>query len=147
MAEKEFLKAIEIEPRYEPPYFRLMESYEKRGMRTEMMAMYEGVLPLEPAGAHNEIAWLMATSKHAEILDPEEAIKHASVAVELEAHPWYMDTLAEAYYANGQYDLAIAIIREAMAKEPDDMPYYQGQLEKFQKAKEWAPGGINQEEE
>lgn len=138
MAEKEYTEAIKTEPRYDPPYFRLMELYERNDRRGDLMEMYEKVLPIEPAGAHNEIAWFMATSKHKDILDPKAAIKHANTAVELDPKPWYIDTLAEAYYADGQYGLAIAIIKEAMAKKPDDMAYYEGQLEKFQKAKEQA---------
>ena len=132
MAEREFLKAIEIEPRYKPPYFRLIELYEKQGKRSEMMKMYSRVLPLDPAGAHNEIAWLMATSEHADIRDPEAAIEHASIAIELEPHMWYIDTLAESYYAAGRYDTAIAVIKEAIARKPDDLKYYEDQLKKFQ---------------
>jgi tetratricopeptide (TPR) repeat protein len=134
-AKKEYLKAIEIEPRYELPYFRLMELYEKHGDRNGLMGIFEKVLPIEPAGAHNEIAWLMATSKHPEIFDPEAAVRHVNRAIELEPHSWYIDTLAESYFAQGEYDLAIAIIKEAIAKEPTNMTYYQEQLEKFQDAK------------
>jgi tetratricopeptide (TPR) repeat protein len=135
-AEKEFLKAIEVEPRYEVPYFRLLNLYERQGKYAKIMGIYEKILPLEPAGAHNEIAWIMATSEHPEIRDPEAAIRHATSAVEVEPRPWYIDTLAEAYYAKGDHDLAIAIIKEAMAKEPDDMEYYEKQLEKFIQAKD-----------
>ncbi|MBI5116622.1 tetratricopeptide repeat protein [Candidatus Poribacteria bacterium] len=141
-AEAEYRKAIDLEPRYEMSYFRLMELYEKNDRRDELMKTFEKVVAIEPAGAHNEIAWLMATSKSHDILDPEAAIKHANQAVELQPHPWYIDTLAEAYYAHGDYDLAIAIIKEAIAKKPDDMQYYQGQLEKFRKAKEPATAAV-----
>ena len=137
-AEQDFLEAIETEPRYEPPYFYLMELYEKTGRRDALLRTYEKALPLEPAGAHNEIAWLMAVSKHSEIFDPVSAAKHASIAVELEPHSWYIDTLAEAYYAGGKYNLAIALIKEAIAKKPNDLQYYKDQLEKFRKAREQA---------
>jgi tetratricopeptide (TPR) repeat protein len=135
MAELEFLKAIDVEPKYVQPYFRLIELYEKEGKRQEMMEIYSRVLPLQPAGAHNEIAWLMATSEHAHIRDPEAAIEHASMAVELEPAPWYIDTLAEAFHSAGRHDTAIAVIKEAIAKKPNDMKYYEDQLNKFQKAK------------
>ena len=147
MAEKEYMEAIRIEPRYDPPYFRLMELYERNDRRGDLMEMYEKVSPIEPAGAHNEIAWFMATSKHKDILDPKAAIKHANTAVELDPKPWYIDTLAEAYYSDGEYDLAIAIIKEAMAKKPEDMAYYEGQLDKFQKAKAQAASGENKPQE
>ncbi len=137
-AERAFLSAIDIEPRHEPPYFRLIELYEEQGERDKMMAMYEKALALSPAGAHNEIAWLMATSKHPHILDPEKAMEHAGTAIELDPRPWYIDTLAEAYYAAGKYGPAIAIIKEAIAKEPDDLQYYHDQLKKFQDAKDEA---------
>jgi len=136
LAEKEYVRTIEIEPRYEAPYFRLMELYEKNGRRDDLMNTFEKVLPIEPAGAHNEIAWLMATSEHPEIFDPDSAVKHANAAVETDPRPWYIDTLAEAYYAQGVYELAIAVIKEAMATGPKDIEYYQKQFEKFQKAKE-----------
>ncbi len=134
-AEAAFLKAVEIQPRYEPPYFHLIEMYERQGRRAEMMTMYEETLSLSPAGAHNEVAWLMATAEHADIRDPEAAIEHAGIAIELEPHPWYIDTLAEAYYAAGRYDTAIAVIKEALAKKPDDIEYYREQLDKFRNAK------------
>jgi tetratricopeptide (TPR) repeat protein len=137
-AEKEFLRAIEIDPQYESPHFRLIELYEKQGRQADMMGMYEKVLPLSPAGAHNEIAWLMATSEHEDIRDPGAAIKHATLAVEMEPSPWYIDTLAEAYYAAGKYAIAVAVIKEAIAKDPGDMEYYEGQLKKFQDAKKAA---------
>lgn len=144
MAEQEFLKAIETEPKYVQPYFRLMELYEKQGKRSEMIEMYSRVLPLEPAGAHNEVAWLMATSEHEQIRDPEAAIEHATMAIELKPDPWYIDTLAEAYYAAGRHDTAVLVIKEAIAQNPDDMKYYEGQRKKFKEAAaQAAPEGKN----
>ncbi|GAB4353481.1 MAG: hypothetical protein Kow0099_37720 [Candidatus Abyssubacteria bacterium] len=136
LAEQHFLKAVEMDPRYEPPYFRLMELYERNNQPRQLMETYEKVARIEPAGAHNELAWLLATSKHEQIRNPDDALKHAIAAVELEPNPWYIDTLAESYYALGNYDLAIAIIKEAMAKEPEDIGYYREQLHKFEKARE-----------
>jgi tetratricopeptide (TPR) repeat protein len=138
LAEQHYLKAIELDPRYEPPYFRLMELYERNNKPQQLMEMYEKAVRIEPAGAHNELAWLLATSRHEGIRNPDAALRHALTAVELEPHTWYIDTLAEAYYALGNYDLAIAIINEAIAKGPEDIGYYQEQLQKFQKAKEEA---------
>jgi tetratricopeptide (TPR) repeat protein len=135
LAEQRYTKAIAIERRYEPPYFRLMELYEKNGRRDDLMKILDKALPIEPAGAHNEIAWLLATSKYPQIFDPLTAEKHAQQAVELDPDPMYLDTLAEAYYAQGKYGLAISIIKEAIAAQPDDLQYYEDQLEKFQKAR------------
>ncbi len=133
-AEQEYLKALVKDPKYEPPYFRLMELYERNGRPEDLIKTFGKVLPIEPAGAQNEIAWLLATSKFPEILDPVTAEKFANAAVELDPSPMYIDTLAEAYYAQGRYKLAISIIKEAIALNPDDPKYYQGQLDKFAKA-------------
>jgi tetratricopeptide (TPR) repeat protein len=48
--------------------------------------------------------------------------------------PGILDTLAEVYYARGEYEQAIAVGKEALDKEPDD-DYFKNQLEKFRKAK------------
>jgi tetratricopeptide (TPR) repeat protein len=146
-AEAEFLRAIEMDAKYEPPYFHLIELYDKENRHDEVMEMYRKVLLVEPAGAHNEIAWLLATSANPEFRNPDMAIVHATKAVELEPHPWYIDTLAEAYYAKGEYDLAIAIIKEAIAKSPDNLSYYLEQLTKFEQAKAESAAGDEQEKE
>jgi tetratricopeptide (TPR) repeat protein len=141
MAEEHYLAAIEMEPRYEPPYFRLMELYEKGGRRKELLDMFEKASFIEPAGAHNEIAWLLATSKHPDIFDPAAAETHARTAIELDPDSMYIDTLAEAYYAQGKHNLAIGVIKEAIAGDSEDLPYYQEQLEKFRQARDAALAG------
>jgi hypothetical protein len=42
--------------------------------------------------------------------------------------------LAESYYVNGLHEKAIVTIKQALAMEPEDRPYYESQLEKFEKA-------------
>ena len=54
-----------------------------------------------------------------------------------ERDPGYLDTLAELYYARGEFDNAIAIGQEALDKEPGD-EYFTDQVNKFKAAKEEA---------
>jgi hypothetical protein len=49
----------------------------------------------------------------------------------LERSPVFLDTLAEAFYANGMIEEAIEIIEEAMSLATDDREYYEKQLRKF----------------
>lgn len=85
-------------------------------------------------GALNAFAWFCAQRK----IGLDQALPVALKAVELsKREPGVLDTLAELYYARGEYDNAIKIGQEALSQEPDDQ-YYQDQVAKFKKAKEEA---------
>ena len=92
------------------------------------------------AGAWNNLAWLHATSEHPHIKDPVRALESALKAVALTdgQNPGYLDTLGEAYYANGQFAEAIETIKKAIALAPGEN-YYRKQLKKFKQAKEEKP--------
>jgi tetratricopeptide (TPR) repeat protein len=84
--------------------------------------------------ALNGFAWFCAQRK----IGLDKALPMAIKAVELSKRdPGILDTLAEVYYARGEYDNAIKIGREALASDPDDQ-YFKDQVEKFKKAKEEA---------
>ena len=89
--------------------------------------------------AQNNLGWLYATAEELSFRDPNKAIEYAKKAVEGSQgkQPEYLDTPAEAYYTNGEYDMAIQTIREALTLRPD-WDYLTEQLQKFQQAKEQA---------
>jgi tetratricopeptide (TPR) repeat protein len=100
---------------------------------------YLRILAQDPENVEtlNNLAWLYATCREESCRRPQEALKLAQKAVSLvprDAH--VLDTLAESYYANGMLDEAVETINRAIALKPQDMSYYLGQLEKFQKARE-----------
>ena len=66
-----------------------------------------------------------------ELRDPQRALALAKDAVALERSPIFLDTLAEAHYANGQHDEAIRVIEEAISVARGGETYYREQLEKF----------------
>lgn len=72
--------------------------------------------------AMNNLSWLYATSTNEVIRNPGEALRYASKAVEAngERDPRLLDTLAEAYYANGEYDNAVQISERALSLKPAD---------------------------
>jgi len=83
----------------------------------------------------NAAAWLYATAEDPRLRNPKKAIEYAKKAVEAsQGFPAYLDTLAEAYYANREYDRAIQTIKKAITLMPD-WDYAKEQLEKFEQAK------------
>ena len=79
----------------------------------------------------NNYAWVLACGKRY----PDAAIRHAKTAVKRRPNnPGFIDTLAESYYADGNFDDAIAVINRAAAIEPEKA-YYVKQRLKYEAAK------------
>ncbi|MBC2715677.1 MAG: M48 family metalloprotease [Desulfobacteraceae bacterium] len=82
----------------------------------------------------NNLAWLYATCDNNNFRHPEKALELALHAASLSEEPHVMDTLAEAYYVNGNYSAAIQAEQQAILKAKNDHAYYQQQIEKFRSA-------------
>ena len=98
------------------------------------LRLAQALAPQDPE-VLNALAWALATAKDQGLRSPGEALRLAHQAVSLapQAHIW--DTLAEAYFVNGQPGRALAAARAALAAGPRERPeYYQRQLERFQRA-------------
>ena len=67
------------------------------------------------AQSHNDLAWLLATSKIDELRNGELSLQHALKAVGLEASAAYLDTLAAAYAESGLFEDALAAQEQAIA--------------------------------
>ncbi len=79
---------------------------------------------------YNSLAWEFALRK----MYPEETLEAAKRAHELDPEdPNIMDTLAEAYYAKGDYKKAVYWEKKALEKEPNN-EFFKKQLKKFQEA-------------
>ncbi len=87
----------------------------------------------EDATTLNNLAWLYATSPPP-YLKPEAALELALRAAARDPAPYILDTLAEAYYANGQAEEALETIRKALLKEPKNRDYFLRQEQKFEAA-------------
>lgn len=115
---------------------RLAYVEHKLGNSDAAVATYEKYLAKHPEDprAMNGFAWFCAQRK----IGLDKALPVAVKAAELSGRdPGILDTLAEVYYARGEFDRAIEIGKEALAKDPDDQ-YLKDQVEKFTKAKEEA---------
>jgi uncharacterized Ntn-hydrolase superfamily protein len=99
------------------------------------LGMMERMLANEKEGnaeVYNAFAWELAIRK----LYPDKAIEIALKANQLDPkEPNIMDTVAEAYYAAGNFQKAVDWEKQALLKDPSS-EIFQQQLEKFKKARE-----------
>ncbi|HXW15270.1 MAG TPA: rhomboid family intramembrane serine protease [Terriglobia bacterium] len=103
---------------------QLADLYAKQKLYADAINNYQEALRLVPdfAEAHNNLAWLYATCDDPKYRDPKAALEHAQRAVKLTE--WKegesIDTLAEAYFVNGDYEQAVEIQKKALALEPNN---------------------------
>jgi tetratricopeptide (TPR) repeat protein len=105
----------------------------KLGNRDAAVAAYWKVVEKKPedSGTLNGFAWFCAQRK----IGLDKALPTAQKAAELSKRdPGILDTLAEVYFAMGDFDNAIKIGEEAATKAPGES-YYHEQIEKYKKAK------------
>lgn len=96
----------------------------------EKIPQYEAFLSVHPdffygkkdlARILNRVAWDMVTApKQDERYNPIVGLEYAKRCVELDPQLNYIDTLAEAYYVNGQYDQALEVCNKALKDHPDE---------------------------
>jgi tetratricopeptide (TPR) repeat protein len=112
---------------------RLAATEYKLGDSKKAVALYWQITEphQDDAGALNGFAWFCSQRK----IGLDQALPVALKAVEIsDRDPGILDTLAEVYFARGDYDNAIKIGKEALATDPDDQ-YFKDQVAKFEQAK------------
>ena len=111
--------------------------FARQKLYAEALRHYEAALELKPgsAGAHNDLAWLLATADDPAFRNPAQALEHARRAVELSnwKTPAEIDTLAEALYASHDYQQAVEIEAKALELSPDDREY-RDHMDRYRKA-------------
>lgn len=92
---------------------------------------YQRAIELDPlsAVAHNDLAWLYASCTDPDFQNPSAAVQHAQKACEItkSSDANLLDTLASAYLANDQVELAIKTLDTAIQKAA---PEQKNQLQK-----------------
>lgn len=98
---------------------------------------YQEALRLKPdfAVAHNNLAWMLVTTEEGAYRNPKDALVHARRAVELSQ--WkeasFVDTLAEALFANQNYSEAVKVQEKALQLDPNN-PELQQHMSRYRKA-------------
>ncbi len=121
-----FRRALEIRPDLPQAQTNLGDMH-ANGMgvvrdNAEAIRRYRQAVEQGYPRAHDRMAWLYATSKDPAFRNPPLAVEHAAKAVELSQgrNADFLNTLAGAYYVNGQLDQAMEVARKALALRPDD---------------------------
>lgn len=109
----------------------ITEQIEKRPK--EAVRLYEKKLSLDykQPDVLNNLAWLLVTTRDPDVRDIKRGLRLAKEAVALEKSPVILDTLAEAYWVNGDGEMAVRTIKEAIRLDDTGNPYYRKQLDKF----------------
>ncbi|MBI9083087.1 MAG: M48 family metalloprotease [Desulfobacterales bacterium] len=129
-------REIEKNPANDDLYTALGDLYFNRKAYTKTHAAYAQAIRLNPKNvqALNNLAWLLATCKDRRLRAPAEALKLAKQAVALNPAPHILDTMAEAYFANGDFPNAVATETMALERAGKEREIFQAQMEKFQRA-------------
>jgi len=129
--------AAELDPDFPDTQRNLGRARNAGGDAAGAALAYERLRELTPldARAVNTIAWHYATTDDPAVRNPERALRLAQRAVELseERDPNILDTLAEAYYVNGNFAEAIKIERRVVAMAPESEVFME-QLAKYEHA-------------
>ncbi len=95
---------------------------ERNKLYPEAIEHYQEALRMKPDYdvAHNNLAWLFATCDDPHYRNPRAALEHARRAVELSGwkEAGFIDTLAEALYASGDYAGAVKVQTKALELDP-----------------------------
>ena len=103
----EFGEAIRLDMRLLSAYIERGRAYERLGQAARAVEDLSEAAELAPrfAPAHNELAWLLATSRQDTLRDGKKALQHAQTAAELSG--WkdagILDTYAAALAESGDY--------------------------------------------
>ncbi|UCD32458.1 MAG: M48 family metalloprotease [Desulfobacterales bacterium] len=114
-------------------YGHLGDLYYRNKDYAKTVQAYEQSIALEPNNSKvlNNLAWLYATCEDETFRNPQKALRLAEKAANLEESPHVLDTLAESYFVNGQFENAVATEIRALDLATKNVPYYTKQLDKF----------------
>jgi TPR repeat protein len=152
--EKDEKKAFELYLRYQEKFpdsswvsHMIAECYD-RGVgveRDELKALeyYEKAVVLDPnnSAALNGLAWFLITSKDPTLHNYPRAIELTKRSIALDENKYNLDTLAVAYFKNGQYSEAVKMqerIIEFWKKNHPGKPVSEGKLKRLAKYKKVA---------
>jgi tetratricopeptide (TPR) repeat protein len=135
--EEDFDKVIIMDPRTSSAYVYRGLCREKLEKYKDALNDYTKALELKPndAAGHNNVAYLYVSANDESFRDKVKALEHAKKAAALskEKNAEILDTLARAYFINGQIKEAIDAENKALKLEPYN-DEFKGKLKEYEKA-------------
>jgi len=123
---EQYQQVLRLNPNIPETHNNLGDVLAQTGRFDEAIAQYEQALRIRPnyANACNNLAWQLATREGSGPEDWARAVQLAEHASQLAGgnDPRYLDTLAAAYAASGQFPAAIATAESAIALARTTMP-------------------------
>ena len=136
-AQKLLVEADQKVPREANAQLVLADLCNTLNLYDEAVRHYNEAIQIQPnlAVAHNNLAWLFATSEDSKIRNPQAALNHALIAVKLtnSKEPNFLDTLAESLYVNGKFKEAVDVQKKTLQISPNN-PEFQRHMQRYQKA-------------
>ncbi len=142
-------KTLNTNEQFQPAYTLLAQIFSTEGKRKEAIELLQNGmknLPDSPVIC-NSLAWLLATSPEAELRNPGKAVELAQYSCESanNQNPNYLDTLAAAQAAAGNFDEAVKSVSLAIEVSKNQLPDsdlapYQARLKLFQERKIYVEG-------
>jgi tetratricopeptide (TPR) repeat protein len=113
-----FIKVLRLNPNSEKAHYYFGQVLSQKGKVGEAIKHFEEALRLKPdwADPMNDLAWYLAASRETAIRNPERATGLARRACELSDYkkPEFLDTLAAAYAAAGDFGKAVETVERAL---------------------------------
>lgn len=129
----DYAKALTLDKEWVPAYVHRGSLHGDRGQWKEAVQDYRTAIQTSPdyGLAFQQIAWLLATCPDATYRDPKIALDSARRAIEIDGEGdfHYLDTLAAALAANGQFEQAIETLKKAITSLPDGYESFKVDLE------------------
>ncbi|MGE0084582.1 MAG: M48 family metalloprotease [Desulfococcaceae bacterium] len=134
------MREIEKNPNNPELYRLLGDLHHSRNDYAKSIDAYQKSLDLNADDPEvlNNLAWLYATCENLSLRNPAPALELARRAAQFSDAPHILDTLAESYYVNGMYEMAVQTEEKALARSGKDRALYESQLKKFRQAMEKA---------
>ncbi len=127
-------------------YWALGDVHHHRKAYGEAIASYERSLQLAPDNPEvlNNLAWILVSCEDERFIDGPQGLLLASKAASLKPAPHILDTLAHAYWLQGEKAKALEMEKSALAlARPEDKNIYAEQLRLWQEmAATAAPQGL-----
>jgi tetratricopeptide (TPR) repeat protein len=112
------VEALRLDPRSARTHYYLGQVLMQMDKINEAIAHFEEALQFKPDWAElmNDLSWFLATSEETTVRNPEKAVRYAQQACELTDYkrPEFLDTLAAAYAAAGDFGKAVEIAERAL---------------------------------